>query len=75
MLSQQGLRALLGQYRPDHPQPGQVVDILGLGDHLGDRNRRVSRGEVLCEPSFPFAELHPLRVHPQRRDGDRVARG
>ena len=75
MLSQQGLRALLGQQRAYYPQSGQVVDILGLRDHLGNGNRRMGRGEVLGKPSFPLAELHPLRVHPQRRHGDGVARG
>ena len=74
MLSRQGLRALPGQYRPDYPQSGEVVNVLGLRDHLGDGDRRVSRGEVLGQPSFPLAELHSLRVHAQGRRGDRVTR-
>ena len=47
MLSRRGFLALPGQHRPDHPQPGQVVNVFGLRDHLGYGNRRMSRGEML----------------------------
>ena len=73
-MSRQGLRALPGQYCPDHAQTVEVVDIFGLRVDLDDGNRGVRRGEMLGQSPLPLAELHPLRVHPQRRRGDRVAR-
>src|SRR5277367_2010589 len=40
-------RTLLGQNRPDHPEPVEVVDVFWLGDDLGDGDGRMGRGEVL----------------------------
>ena len=48
------------------------MDVLRLGRHLGDRNRRVGRREMPGQTGFSLTQAHALRVHAQRCGGDRV---